>query len=465
MEDHIKKAAKEQTGAGHAGAGEAAAGQGRAGERSLFAAICDLNGNFRGKRLRANQIDKALSGAVRLPLSTAGVDIWGEDVLANALVFETGDGDGLCQPTGRGALPISWSKTPSALIPLWLANEDGTPFPGDPRRALAAITDRFKARGLTPVTATELEFYLTEAGSAPPNPPLSPLTGKPLDSCNVLSLDELEQFDTFLSDVYAACDAQDIAADTAIAENGVGQFEINLAHVADPLKAADDAIFFKRIVRGVARQHGMSATFMAKPYGTRSGSGFHTHFSLIDSKGRNVFDDGSEAGSRLLRQCVAGLLDAMAASMLIFAPHLNSYRRLLPGSHAPTCASWGYENRTAAIRIPAGPHEARRIEHRVAGADANPYLVLAAILGAALRGIEHELDPPAPLTGNAYAADLPILPVEWGAAISSFEHSAVIGEIFAPPLPKMFTACKRQEASRFAAQISPFELLSYQDVV
>ena len=185
---------------------------------------------------------------------------------------------------------------------------------------------------------------------------------------------------SFLSDIYKACELQNIPADAAISENGCGQFEINLLHVDDPLKAGDDAIFFKRIVKSVARKHGMIASFMAKPYGEESGSGLHVHFSLLDSDGNNVFDDNGESGTDLLKYAVNGLISAMPESMLIFAPHYNSYRRLTPGTHAPTSAGWGYENRTAAIRIPGGDSKARRIEHRVAGADANPYLVLASIL-------------------------------------------------------------------------------------
>src|SRR5262249_30020903 len=161
------------------------------------------------------------------------------------------------------------------------------------------------------------------------------------------------------------------------------------------------------VVRGLARKHGFAATFMAKPYGDRSGSGFHVHFSLIDENGVNVFDNGTDEGAPILRNAVAGMLETMAQLALTFAPHENSFRRLVPGAHAPSSIAWGYENRTVAIRIPGGSPKARRIEHRVAGADANPYLVLASILGGALLGIERQLQPAGPITGDAYAIDLP----------------------------------------------------------
>ena len=436
-----------------------------AGVASLRAAVCDLNGTLRGKRIPVESAEKALNGGLRMPLSVAGGDIWGEEVPGSGQVFETGDADGICESTGRGILPISWTETPSALIPLWLSEETGEPFAGDPRRALARVVDRFAEHRLTPVTATELEFYLVDPSDERPQPPLSPITGKRFDSNSILSIDEIDHFDAFLGDVYAACAAQGVPADAAVAENGTGQFEINLLHVADPLKAADDAIFFKRIVRGVARKHGYAATFMAKPYGERSGSGFHIHFSLLDANGRNVFDDGTDQGSGIMRHAVGGLLAAMQESTLLFAPHLNSYRRLRPGTLAPTAVAWGYENRTAAIRIPGGPSTARRIEHRVAGADANPYLVLASVLGAALIGIEREIGPADAITGDAYTLDLPRLPLDWAYAIDGFEQGELVREIFSPTLCQMLLACKRQEMKVFAEQVSDFEFHSYLETV
>jgi glutamine synthetase len=265
--------------------------------------------------------------------------------------------------------------------------------------------------------------------------------------------------------VYAACAAQGVPADSAIAENGPGQFEINLLHSADALQVADDAVLFKEIVRGVARKHGLAATFMAKPYGDRAGSGLHVHFSLVDRDGVNVFDDGSERGSDSLRHAVGGLLAAMPQSTLLFAPHMNSYRRLRPGNHAPSAVAWGYENRTAAIRIPGGNPKARRIEHRVAGADANPYLVLAVILGAALAGIEGKMRPPEPVVGDAYARRLPTIPPDWASAVDAFEQGALIPKMLSPTLQRMLVDCKRQEMEVFAQRVTDFEYHTYLETV
>lgn len=428
---------------------------------SLRAAVCDLNGIMRGKRIPVDQARKALEGGIRMPQSITGLDIWGKDIAENPMVFMTGDADGRCHWTGRSIMPMSWVPQQTAMLPLWLANEDGTPFAVDPRRALASVLDGFAALGLTPVTATELEFYLVDPKTELPRGPLSPITGRRLDSAAAMDLDELDQFEAFLHDVYAACREQGIPADTAISENGVGQFEINLNHTANALQAADDALFFKRTVKGVARKHGLAACFMAKPYGNHSGSGFHVHFSLLDSAGRNVFDSGTDEGTEMMQHAVGGMLAAMAESTLIFAPHANSYRRLRPNSYAPTAIAWGYENRMVAIRIPGGDSKARRIEHRVAGADANPYLVLAAILGAALTGIKRQISPGEPRRSDGYAEDLEKLPLDWHNAINRFEGGAHVAEIFSPFLRSSFVACKRQELEAFATQITQFEYQTY----
>jgi glutamine synthetase len=431
----------------------------------VFACICDLNGIMRGKRVPADQFARTTGGGLRMPLSLIGVDIWGEDIENSDLVFETGDADGVCEFIDRPLLPVDWTSRPSALAQLWMQKEDGTPFMGDPRRALAAIVARYKALGLTPVVATELEFYVVDPTGRAPQPPQSPVNGKRLDSDGVLSLDELEHFDAFLNEIYDACAAQGIPADAAISENGAGQFEINMRHCADPLKAADDAVLFKRLVRGIARKHALAATFMAKPYGNRAGSGFHMHFSLLDSTGANVFDDGGEAGTDLMRSAVAGLLDTMQENTLVFAPHENSFRRLLPGAHAPSSVGWGYENRTAAIRVPGGSHKARRIEHRVAGADANPYLVVASILGGALLGIEKGWTPAPPIEGDAYSQKLPHLPLDWATAIQTFEKGNHITDIYSARLQRMFVQCKRQELRRFTSHVTDFEYHSYLETV
>lgn len=427
---------------------------------SVQAGFFDLNGQLRGKRMPVQNLTKVLDGGTRMPLSLAGVDIWGSDPDDSELVFQSGDSDGICQPTERGVILNSIGQQPSAFVQLMLHNEDGTPFMGDPRQALAQVVQQYKDRGLTVVVATELEFYLSDPDDIYPT---SQINARVSDSHATVSLDELDHFEPFLNDVYKYCAEQNVLADATISENGSGQMEINLNHVPDPLKAADDAMLFKRIVRAVARKHGRVASFMAKPYGDRSGSGLHVHFSVLDRQGNNIFANGTPEGSEQLKFAVAGLLQAMPDCMAVFAPHFNSYRRFAPRSHAPGAVAWGYENRTTAIRIPGGPDVARRIEHRVSGADANPYLVLACILGAALLGLDAKVQPAAPTVGDAYSQDRPQLPRMWDAAIDAFEQSPVIAKIFAPILRSIFVTAKRQESARFQQQVSAFEIKTYQD--
>ncbi len=425
--------------------------------KTIRVAAVDLNGQPRGKRIPVRFAEKILKEGTRFPFSVLNLDIWGEDIEDSPLVFETGDADGVLRPTERGFMPMPWLEAPTALLPIWMFYEDGRPFEGDPRHALAAVVQRFHDKGLYPVCATELEFYLIDDSGGDLKIPPSPRSGKRRPGADTLALRALDAFDRFFTDLYDACEAMDIDADTAISEAGPGQFEINLLHSNDVMKVADDAWLFKMLVKGLARRHGFAASFMAKPYAEWPGNGMHLHFSLTDADGRNLFDDGTPRGSALLHHAVAGCLAGMADTMLLLAPHANSYERLVPGAHAPTGICWAYENRTAAIRIPSGNPKARRIEHRVAGGDINPYLMIAGVLGTALIGIEERLEPPAPITGNAYKLPLPQLPASWHEAIDRFAASAVIARIFSPLLIDNLVRTKRQEL-RYMAELSEAEI-------
>ncbi len=448
--------------------------------------ITDLNGNLRGKRIPASSAEGIMESGFKLPLSVMGLDFWGDDVPKNGLVFETGDSDGFCQIVSHQPLLMPWENGEHYQMMATMFLPDGKPFMGDPRQILSAVLERYKAKGLTPVVAAELEFYLLDASSEllakPVTSKLLPNHGFPRP--NAYALRDLNRFRPLLGDIRSACEIQGIPADALVAELGDAQFEVNLLHIDDALLAADQAVMFKRIVRSVARQHGHVASFMAKTYGDKSGNGFHLHFSLLDEQGGNVFANGTREGTDLLRYAVAGMLDAMPDSMLIFAPHLNSYRRLLPGSHAPIAANWGYENRTVAVRIPDSPDAARRIEHRVAGADANPYLVMAAILGAALHGIENELEPRPVTVGDGYAeaeaeaeaAELaedageavePVkeVPTQWVDAMLSLYYSDLMPEIMGSTFVDVFVAMKEQELAKFARRITDAEYETYLGVV
>lgn len=433
--------------------------------RNIRAAVADLNGQARGKRMPARFGHKLATEGSRMPMSVLNVDIWGDDIEDSPLVFASGDRDGVLMPTERGFVPMPWLANPSALIPMWMFLEDGTPFQGDPRHALKTIVDRFHAKGLHPVVATELEFYLIDDSGDDLQPPPSPRSGKRRLGGEVLSMRALDMFDDFFTELYDACEAMDIPAETAISEAGMGQYEINLVHTDDAMKAADDAWLFKILTRGLARKHGFAASFMAKPYTEHTGTGMHTHFSVLDDNGDNIFDNGGEEGTPALRHAIAGCMAAMPASMLVFAPHGNSYERFTPGAHAPTGIAWAYENRTSAIRVPAGAHQARRIEHRVAGGDINPYLMIATVLGAALVGLEDDMDAPAPITGSAYEADLPQLPTTWEGAIEAFERSELMRRILPRQLVRNFVMTKKQEAQYYLELTESERIDLYLDTV
>ena len=432
--------------------------------RTIRVAASDLNGVARGKRIPSRFAQEIEETGTRFPLSVLNLDIWGEDIDNSPLVFEAGDPDGVCLPTERGFMPMPWLGSPTALLPMWMFREDGRPFDGDPRHALASVLKRYKDRGLTPVVGTELEFYLVDDSGKDLRVPPSPRSGKRRPGAEILSLRALDAFDDFFTALYDGAEAMDIPAETAISEAGLGQFEINLSH-GDAMKAADDTWLFKLLVRGVAREHGFAASFMAKPYPEYSGNGMHVHFSVLDADGKNVFDNGGAEGTEMLHHAIAGCLNALEASTLILAPHGNSYDRLVPNAHAPTSVCWAYENRTAAIRIPGGHHKGRRIEHRVAGGDVNPYLMLAVVLGAALTGIEDAQMPPTPISGNAYDQGCPQLPGSWADAIDLFETDARMARIFPAELIRNLVATKRQELFHFADLSPEEEITLYLDTV
>ena len=413
-------------------------------------AACDLNGVMRGKRLPALDYPKLATDQIRMPLSALNVDIWGCDIAESPLVFESGDADGFLRPTERGPLPMPWLTQSSMLVPMWMFNEDGTPFSGDPRHALAQVLDRYTKCGWQVIAATELEFYLVDDSGSSLLPVVNPTNKSRLSASDTLSLQQLDDFDAFFSDLYQSCDTLGIAAQAATSECGVGQFEMSISH-CDAMRMADDTWLFKTLVKGLARKHGMAATFMAKPFMHDAGNGLHIHFSVLDEDGRNIFDDGSDSGSKFLSRAVAGCLSSMQASTLAFAPYENSYLRLVPDAHAPTSICWAHENRTSAIRIPAGNPKARRIEHRVAGGDINPFLMMSLVLGAAMVGIEDEMIPPEPISGNAYDQTLDQLAPDLAKAISSFENDPVVARILPGPLIENLSLTKQQEAITFAS--------------
>ena len=305
--------------------------------------VTDPTGIARGKLLRAADLAKIYQDGRPLPCSIMSLDITGEDVEETGLVWDKGDEDKLAWPIAGTLKRAPWMARPSAQVLLSLYDLDGSPYVADPRHVLAQVVDRLKADGFTAVVAAELEFYIVDPARAADGklqPPLAPGTGRRLDRIDVYSVTELEEFAPFVDELYGAARIMGLPAETLISEYAPGQLEVVLRHRPDALQAADEAIQWKRLVRGIASKHGLLATFMAKPYVNRAGSGFHIHASLADDKGRNLFAAEDPEGTPLLHQAIAGLLATIGEAMGVFAPNANSYRRFQHASYAPTSPAW-----------------------------------------------------------------------------------------------------------------------------
>lgn len=429
---------------------------------SIDVILPDLAGIIRGKRLPPKDFVSACRDGTYFTTGLYGLDSTGTNVGEIALVWQDGEAD---RPTrlDLGTLrPVPW-RAGGAQIIADMRDHDGSPFFANPRQILADVAARFARLGLRAVAALELEFYLVDMESDPQGRPLlanCARLGRRPQEIEVFALERYEDQEAFLElvDRYAA--AQELPVKGSVSEYAPCQFEINLGHVDDMVRAADHALMLKRCIKAAARATGQRATFMAKPFEEQSGSGLHVHLSLLDRDGRNLFGETAEGGTRL-RHAVWGLQQLMAEAMLIFAPNANSYRRLRPLSYAPTAASWGENNRTVAVRIPPGPAGARRVEHRVAGADANPYLVLAAVLAGVLHGLEHGGEPTQPIRGNAYGQVPADLPLTWEEAIAACRRGQRLGTYLDDRFLALYTACREGERNRFHGRITPTEYAWY----
>ena len=428
--------------------------------RTVDAIFADLSGIVRGKRYPIDHLAKLYGGEIAMPASVYLLDATGESHDPGGRGFSDGDPDAGVRVVPGSLKPVPWADRPSCQVMITLVEKDERPYPFEPRNLLARVAERFAALDLRPVVAFELEFYLLDRERRPdgaPQPPVSPVTGVRDRGTQVYGMAEIDAFAALLDEVTQACAAQDIPSSAITAEYAPGQFEINLQHVADPMLAADHCVLFKRAVKGVARRHGVQASFMAKPYLDQTGCGLHLHISLQDKTGRNVFDGGAAPASAVLEHAVGGILDIMPESMAMLAPNVNSFRRFQPNVFVPIRRTWGFENRSTALRIPLGRGAARRIEHRVAGADANPYLALATALAGIHHGITNEIAPPPAFEGNAgfaFDQDLPFRP---RPALARLVESEVLTDYLGPEYPRLYAACKTKELEAFERHIGTRE--------
>lgn len=417
-----------------------------------------MSGPPRGKRIRPHELLTVYGHGRYLPGSITVVDMQGADCEDTGLVWEDGDADRLAKPAPGTLFPAPWLGDDVAQCILSLYELDGAPNDLDPRHVLQGVLDRFAADGLTPDVACELEFYLCAQRfeNEPASLPASNVTGHFPSGNEVYGLRELDDHMPFLRDLYEAAEAQGLPIEAAISEFAPGQLEIGLEHRADALRVADEAVMFKRLVKGCATAHGMEATFMAKPFEGRAGNGQHLHVSVLDSHGNNIFASEDPEGTPALRQAIAGMQALLPAGMAVFAPNQNSYRRFVGNSYAPVASTWGVNNRTVGLRVTAGPPKSRHVEHRVSGADANAHLALACMLAGVHYGLTRKLDPGPAIQGDGYAqadkAPAP-LPKNWFRAVDVFEASDVLGDYLGARFQRMYTIVKRTEQDRYHAHV------------
>jgi glutamine synthetase len=427
----------------------------------------DANGIGRGKIIRRHELLSFYKGGRHLPVSILGLDICGEDVHETGLIWDEGDGDRRAWPIPGSLIALAGTTPPRGEVLMSVWNLDNTPMTSDPRHALQRQVDALAAEGLHPAGAFELEFFLLANEPGPDGkrlPARDVLDGRRNSKTDVYSVDQLHGMLPLFNDVYAGAKAAGITAETLISEFAPGQYELTLHYREDVMRAADDLMRLKRLVRMHARLHGVTACFMAKPNEDYAGSGMHFHVSMRDDAGANVFMEAVEGQwNETILLALGGLRATMGESMLVFAPHANSWRRFAAQSYAPVSPTWGVNNRSVALRIPAGDIKARRIEHRPAGVDANPYLVAATVLAGIRHGLRHRIDPGPETTGNGYAdaPDAAPIPVDWRTAIEAAKASEFLRGALGEDMHRTFVAIKAAEYARVARTVSEVDFDLY----
>lgn len=428
--------------------------------RRIELMLIDANGVPRGKLLHRDELLAVYESGRPLPSSILALTIQGEDVEESGLVWEVADADCWTYPLPGSLTLQPWRATPTAQLQVSMHPIQGLPAaPADPRHVLVRTVDRLKADGFHPVMAVELEFYLLDTqrdANNRPQPALQMNDQRP-HAPQVYGVHELEQLQPFLDDLYAACEIQGLPVRTAISEYAPGQLELTLEHRFDALLAIDEGVRYKRLVKGVANKHGLQACFMAKPFGDQAGSGLHMHVSLADEQGNNLMasalGDLEGAPGTLLRHAIGGMMATLDDALAIFCPNANSFRRFQANSYAPLARSWGVNNRTVSLRVPGGPASSRHVEHRICGADANPYLAAAAILAGIHHGVSNRIDPGAAIVGNGYEQARETLPTDWLTALRALETSSWAKETLGEDFLKVFLAIKWAEFRQFMGEV------------
>jgi glutamine synthetase len=427
------------------------------GTRFMEPLIADMNGILRGKRVGIDDLGKAFGKGVNMCAATTFLDTMGNTLISIPYGQNDGDPDAMATAVPGSLAPVPWATLPTAQVLLELNALDGSPLETDPRNVLRRALKPLTGMGLKPVMATELEFYLVEhdGDNFQPRMPRIPGSDLPQGGMQYSVMEDLYEVDDFLTDLDSICRAQNIPTGAALSEFSPGQFEVNLHHVDDPVLACDHAVLLKRAVKAAARKNGLAATFMAKPFANSAGSGLHIHVSVLDQDGNNIFAGNSKDGdfSDQLRYAIGGLSEMMTECMAIFAPNANSYRRHAPGYFVPAAPTWGPNHRGVALRIPLSGPENRRLEHRVAGADSNPYFVVACLLAGIHHGITNKCEP-GPMTAEGAMLDYQVtLPTRWPRALDAFDAGEILPGYLGKDYHELFSKCRREEEANYNAEI------------
>lgn len=421
--------------------------------RDVECLFADLNGYPRGKLMPAKSF--AQHNELRISQAIVMQAITGE--YSYHPIFPDADPDVRMEPDYRTLNLAPWSRNARAFAICDCVQMDGKLCPFTPRSVLQMVLSRYQATGLTPVVAPEIEFYLL-APNPDPREPFSPpalRNGNSERGQSAFSLNMLNEQAPFWDEFHAALDQLGIGGDTWLHEMGNSQFEINLLH-GDPLQLADRAFLFKYLAKELAQKHGMSAVFMAKPLAGQAGSSMHLHQSVVDATGNNIFANPNGSDSAQLLHYIGGLQRYLPDLMLIFAPSVNSFRRFIPNSQAPINLHWGLDNRSAGLRVPVSTASARRVENRLAGADANPYLLIAASLAAGLAGLEQKIPAREPLTGSGYNHAYDLAPT-FLAAHEAMRQSEMARQLLGADFVTGYCEVKMLEYQSYLNEISAWE--------
>jgi len=416
--------------------------------------IPDMTGIARGKILPRDLFLSA--GEMRLPKSVLLNTVNGQQPDNGPFVGDT-DPDMLCIPDASTVRIVPWAAEPVAVVIHDCQEWDGSPVLLSPRGVLRRVLALYQAQGWHPIVAPEMEFYLVARQQNPHEPLHPPLgrTGKSEAGRQSYSIDAVNDFDPFFMELSTFCSQHKLGVETLIHEAGPGQMEINFSH-GEPMDLADRVFLFKRTVRETALRHGIFATFMAKPMEQEPGSAMHIHQSINNAQGHNIFSKEDGSASELFFNYIAGLQAYIPMLMPMFAPYVNSYRRLSPFMSAPINVRWGHDNRTCGIRVPKSAPESRRVENRVPGVDVNPYLAMAATLACGYLGMRDKLKPSEPTADSAWNVSHE-LPRHLEDAINAMHSCEPMREVLSPAFVDAFCAVKELEYATYNRVISSWE--------